>query len=309
MLTKDLAICIRAVDYSETSQIVTLFTRQAGKISAIAKGSKRPKSAFDGPIEVFSHGKIVFSDSNREKLATLTEFEQQTGFSNLASNLFALNCCFFAAELVDKLTNDYDPHPELFDSFLRFLQNTNEVRASLVRHSASEGGSDEHNRHSERSTAESRNLSLTDPSAALGVTARTGNERRDTLSLLILFQLSLLKEIGLQPILNACVNCKTSHSTGRLTAERLTTPVPSGVEGSHGFYFSSSANGLICKDCEASFPDKIRLTNSAANALSNVKLIAEADEKTLNEIEKILIYHFTEILGRPPKMAKYILKD
>ena len=294
MLTKDTAICIRAVDYSETSQIVTLFTRQAGKISAIAKGSKRPKSAFDGPIEVFSHGKIVFSDSNREKLATLTEFEQQTGFSNLASNLFALNCCFFAAELVDKLTNDYDPHPELFDSFLRFLQNTNEVRASLVRHSASEGGSDEHNRHSERSTAESRNLSLTDPSAALGVTARTGNERRDTLSLLILFQLSLLKEIGLQPILNACVNCKTQY-TIRNTQ--------------YDIYFSSSANGLICRDCESSFPDKIRLTNSAANCLANVKLIAKSQEKALNEIEKILIYHFTEILGRPPKMAKYILKD
>ena len=126
MLTKDLAICIRAVDYSETSQILTLFTRQAGKISAITKGSKRPKSAFDGPIEVFSHGKIVFSDSNREKLATLTEFEQQPGFTNLANNLFALNCCFFATELVDKLTNDYDPHPELFDDFLQFLQNINE---------------------------------------------------------------------------------------------------------------------------------------------------------------------------------------
>jgi DNA repair protein RecO (recombination protein O) len=263
MLTKDLAICIRAVDYSETSQILTLFTRQAGKISAIAKGSKRPKSAFDGPIEVFSHGKIVFSDSNREKLATLTEFEQQPGFTNLANNLFALNCCFFATELVDKLTNDYDPHPKLFDSFLQFLKSTRD----------------------------------------------TLHASRDSLVLLILFQLSLLKEIGLQPILNACVNCKTRYSTGRLTAERLTTPVPSGVEGSHGFYFSSSANGLICKDCEASFPDKIRLTNSAANALSNLKLIAEADEKTLNEIEKILVYHFTEILGRPPKMAKYILKD
>ncbi|MBA7704832.1 DNA repair protein RecO [subsurface metagenome] len=294
MLTKDLAICIRAVDYSETSQILTLFTRQAGKISAIAKGSKRPKSAFDGPIEVFSHGKIVFSDSNKEKLATLTEFEQQTGFSSLASNLFALNCCFFATELVDKLTNDYDPHPELFDSFLRFLQNTNEVRASLVRHSASEVGSIKHNRHSERSTAESRNLSLTDPSAALGVTARTGNERRDTLSLLILFQLSLLKEIGLQPILNACANCKSQYTIHNTQ---------------YDVYFSSSANGLICKDCEASFPDKIRLTQNAANCLSNLKLIAETDEKTLNEIERILIHHFTEILGRPPKMAKYILNN
>ncbi|MHC4155757.1 MAG: DNA repair protein RecO, partial [Planctomycetota bacterium] len=56
MLTKDEAICIRAVDYSETSQIVTFFTRANGKVGAIAKGSKRPKSAFDGAIEVFSHG-------------------------------------------------------------------------------------------------------------------------------------------------------------------------------------------------------------------------------------------------------------
>ena len=74
-------------------------------------------------------------------------------------------------------------------------------------------------------------------------------------------------------------------------------------------YFSSSANGLICRDCQGSFSDKIRLTKNAANCLSNLKLIAEADEKTLNEIEKILISHFTELLGQPPKMAKHILKN
>jgi recombinational DNA repair protein (RecF pathway) len=72
-------------------------------------------------------------------------------------------------------------------------------------------------------------------------------------------------------------------------------------------YFSSSANGLICRDCEASFPDKISLTQTAANCLSNLKLIAESQEKTLKEIEAVLIHHFTELLGRKPKMAKYIL--
>ena len=240
MLTKDSGLCIRALDYSETSQIVTFFTRATGKISAIAKGSKRPKSAFDGPIEVFSHGKIVFSDSTREKLAVLTEFEQQPGLDSLRTNLFTLNCSLFAAELVSNLTDEYDPHPQLFDSFLQFLQNA--------------------------------------------------NEHRDTLVSLILFQLSLLKEVGLRPILNACVNCKNLFSADWPQV-----------------YFSSSANGLICRDCQSSFPDKIRLTKNAANCLSNLKLLADASEKTLNEIEKILIRHFTEILHRPPKMAKYIL--
>jgi hypothetical protein len=65
----------------------------------------------------------------------------------------------------------------------------------------------------------------------------------------------------------------------------------------------------VCRDCEASFPDKIRLTKNAANCLANAKLIAETSEKTLNEIEKIMVRHFTEILHRPPKMAKYVLRS
>ena len=48
---------------------------------------------------------------------------------------------------------------------------------------------------------------------------------------------------------------------------------------------------------------------TVANCFGNLKLIAEAKEKTLNEIEKILIGHFTELLGHRPKMAKYFLKS
>jgi len=250
MLTKDLAICIRAIDYSETSQIVTFFTKATGKIDVIAKGSKRPKSAFDGPIEVFSYGRIVFSDSKRDKLATLTEFESAyggTGFTSLSHDLAVLNCCLFAAELINKMTHDYDPHPELFDSFLGFLQNATDK--------------------------ESKNQML---------------------KLLILFQFSLLREIGLQPVLDCCVNCKTQY-TKRANQNEI--------------YFSSSANGIICRDCESSFPDKIRLSKTASNCLSNLKLIAEAKEKILKEIEKVLITHFTELLGHRPKMAKHFLKS
>jgi DNA repair protein RecO (recombination protein O) len=114
MLTKDHAICIRAVDYSETSQVVTLFARLAGKISAIAKGSKRPKSAFDGPIEVLSFGDIVVTGGSRDKLATLTEFEPQPGPGGLRRNLFALHGALFAVELLGHLTDEYDPHPHLY---------------------------------------------------------------------------------------------------------------------------------------------------------------------------------------------------
>ena len=252
MLTKDIAICIRAVDFSETSQIVTFFARASGKVSAIAKGSKRPKSTFDGPIEILSFGKIVFSNSTKEKLATLTEFQSAyggPGFANLPRDLFTLNCGLFAAELVNHLTNDHDPHPELFDRFLQFLKSANEQQAE-------------------------------------------SNGRRDMLGLLIVFQLVLLKEVGLRPILDACGNCKSNFHAGWPES-----------------YFSSSANGLICRDCEPSFPDKIRLTKNAAACLANLKQIAKSQEKTLSEVERLLASHFTELLGHMPRMAKHILKS
>jgi DNA repair protein RecO (recombination protein O) len=247
MLNKDCAICIQASDYSETSQVLTFFGRQSGKIRCIAKGSKRPKSSYDGAIERFAYGDIVFSSSGEDKLSTLTEFEQQKPFTALAANLSALNSALFAAELISKFTKDNDPHPQLFESFLQFLKDSND-------------------------------------------SPRTGSL---WLSLLILFQLSLLSEVGLQPVINRCVNCKTGYRE----------PV-AGKE----VFFSSSANGLVCGDCESAFTDKVRLSAAAAKCLTNLKLISNADKDALKEIEKILIYHFTEILGKPPKMAKYILK-
>jgi len=160
MLTKDQAVCIRAVDYSETSQVVTFLTRSAGKVGVIAKGTKRKNNPFGGPIELFSFGNIVFSDSTREKLATLVEFEPLEGVagsSAIARDLFVLNCCLFAAELVNTLTKDYDPHPGLFDMFITFLQQA-------------------------------------------AIQKEPGQSR--LLARLILFQLGLLKEIGLSPVLD-----------------------------------------------------------------------------------------------------------
>ncbi|MGB2863950.1 MAG: DNA repair protein RecO, partial [Sedimentisphaerales bacterium] len=169
---------------------------------------------------------------------------------NLRNNLFVLYACLFAAELMNNLTHDYDPHPELFDGFLEFLHNANK-------------------QHS------------------------TNDPQRDILALLILFQLTLLREIGLQPILSHCVNCKTSHESRAAGRE---------------IYFSSSGNGLICRDCESSFPDKIRLTKEASACLVSLKQIPESTDKTLKEIEKVLVHHLTGLLGRTPKMAKHILQ-
>lgn len=263
MLINDSAICIRAIDYSETSQVVTFFTRQTGKVTLMAKGSKRARSPFGGPIEIFSCGHITFSDSGREKMGTLVEFEQlaeMPASSVITADIGTLNYCLFAVELVNLLTTDFDPHPGLFDALLMFF---NEVSGGL-------------------------------PCEAL---AKQG--KKNALTPLVIFQLKLLREIGLSPVFEYCVNCKNDFKS---QSQQASLGVP------HGAYFSNNARGLICKDCQGAFPDSVQIAKKTLTCLTNVNSIASADERTVEQIEGILINYFTDILGRAPKMAKYITR-
>jgi DNA repair protein RecO (recombination protein O) len=245
MLTSDQAICIRTVDYSETSQVVTFFTRSAGKTGAIAKGAKRPKSAFGGPLEVLSFGEIRFSHFDKDKLATLTEYEQEPPKGRLRKDLFAMDSALFAAEMVNRLTEEGDPHPALFDQFLQFLRDLDD--------------------------------------------APPAPSRRDILVRLILFQLVLLQEVGLQPVLKSCANCKR----------------PFGPDWPRS-YFSPAANGFLCRDCEMSFPDRMRLSARAANALADLRQVVNLEPDGLDEIEDALIRYFTATLGQRPRMADHV---
>src|SRR3954454_4295731 len=58
----DEGICLRVTDFSETSQIVAMFTRHHGLVPLIAKGAKRAskKSVMSGPLDLLTAGQVVF---------------------------------------------------------------------------------------------------------------------------------------------------------------------------------------------------------------------------------------------------------
>ena len=119
---KDQAVCLRRKEYSETSQLVTLFARVSGKIRAIAKGSRRSKGRFGGGIELLSAGRILFIPAKGDSsLATLSEFELQESFSGLRHRLLNLYCAQYAADLLAEFTEDQDPHETLYDAFYQTL--------------------------------------------------------------------------------------------------------------------------------------------------------------------------------------------
>src|SRR5690606_40070296 len=73
----DNAVCIRRWDFSETSQTVSLFTREHGILRGIAKGAKREKGNFSGGLDILTRGEVVAILKPGRELATLTAWQLQ----------------------------------------------------------------------------------------------------------------------------------------------------------------------------------------------------------------------------------------
>ena len=118
-LVHDRAICLRRLDYSETSQILLLFGRKHGLLRVIAKGAHRRTKAgaskFDGGLDLLDVGRAVVIYSSEKELSTLTEWGLVEGHLELRRSLRGIYLAQYAAELVYSLMEEHDPHPELFD--------------------------------------------------------------------------------------------------------------------------------------------------------------------------------------------------
>src|SRR5665213_917082 len=118
-LVHDRCICLRKTEYSETSQILTLFSREYGIVRVIAKGAHRRTKAgaskFDGGIDFLDVGQAVFGHDPARDLPPLTEWHLTEGHLALRKTLRGIYLGLYAAELVDRLIEEHDPHCELFD--------------------------------------------------------------------------------------------------------------------------------------------------------------------------------------------------
>jgi DNA repair protein RecO (recombination protein O) len=126
-LARDRCICLRKTEYSETSQILTIFSRNHGLLRVIAKGAHRTTKAgaskFGGGIDLLDLADAVFTDRSDRDLATLTEWSLKDGHLELRRNLRGLYLAQYAAELVSLLIEEHDPHPELFDQLQACVTN------------------------------------------------------------------------------------------------------------------------------------------------------------------------------------------
>jgi DNA repair protein RecO (recombination protein O) len=118
---KATGLVLRTTDWSETSRIATLWTRELGKVRVLAKGGRRLKSNFESALDLLNVCSIVLLRKSSGSLDLLTEARVVQRFAQLRTDLPALYAAYYIAELLADWTEDYDPHPVLFDEALDAL--------------------------------------------------------------------------------------------------------------------------------------------------------------------------------------------
>ena len=130
------ALVLRTTDWSETSRIAALWTREFGKVRALAKGGRRLKSNFENALDLLTYCGIVFLRKSPGSLDLLTEAQVVRRFPRLRTDLAALYAAYYVAELLEDMTEEHDPHPLLFDAALETLDYLGSPRDAANRPSA-----------------------------------------------------------------------------------------------------------------------------------------------------------------------------
>lgn len=111
------ACIVHRHDYSESSLLLELFTRDFGRVGVIAKGARRHKSGARGLLNPFSP--LLLSWTGRGELGVLTETETN-GLPVVLSGE-ALYCGFYINELLLRLLHRHDAHEALFEGYQNCL--------------------------------------------------------------------------------------------------------------------------------------------------------------------------------------------
>ncbi len=132
MIKKTDAIVLRSIDYRDQSKILTLYTKDFGRISAIAKGARSAQSKFASAFEVGSHISIVLYKKSTRDIQNISDATLKTSFFSLTSSMEKLNAMHQILELARVCTEDDEPNQKLFALLLSALQHLDRFKKNAV---------------------------------------------------------------------------------------------------------------------------------------------------------------------------------
>src|SRR6187401_553078 len=116
------AIVLRAVNYGEADRIVTLFGRDTGRLSALARGARKSQRRFAGGLSLCALGSAAVRERPGADLATLERFDATESHAAFGSDVARMAHAAYAAELVGKMCAPRQVETAVFDWLAEFLR-------------------------------------------------------------------------------------------------------------------------------------------------------------------------------------------
>ena len=114
------AVIIKKTKLGEADRILTLYTPDLGKIQAVAKGVRRPRSKLAGHLELLTHSLV--SLARGRNLDTITGSQTINSFLPVKSDLDLTSYALYATELVNQFTADHIENRPLFQLLIETMQ-------------------------------------------------------------------------------------------------------------------------------------------------------------------------------------------
>ncbi len=115
------AVVLRTVDYGEADRVVSLFSRERGKLSAFARSARASRRRFGGALEPFTLLAAEVIERRGRDLFTLDSVAVARGFGAIRGDLARIACASYACELAGELLRDGEPHESLFALLVAYL--------------------------------------------------------------------------------------------------------------------------------------------------------------------------------------------
>jgi DNA repair protein RecO (recombination protein O) len=115
------AVVLKRTDLGEADRIITLFSREVGKVRAVAKGVRRGTSRSAGHLEPFTLSDVMFAVGR--ELDVISQVDTLESFRAIREDLMLTTHAYYLAELVDLLTEDRQENRPVFDTLVDGLHN------------------------------------------------------------------------------------------------------------------------------------------------------------------------------------------
>lgn len=132
MIIRTEAVVLRSMEYGETSRIVTLFTRERGKVAVMAKGARLMKSRFGSSLQPMSYTQVVFYYRPTRGLQTLTESTHVRPLHDIGRNLEKISIGLRIVELVYAFMQDEEQNPQAFNLLVNALDRLNDAETNYM---------------------------------------------------------------------------------------------------------------------------------------------------------------------------------